>query len=177
MGSVASLGRWSVRRADLVWQRGQRQSRPDFESHGAPVEFRPGDVVGLADPVTIMPASESRHEVKETCREQDQRDQEWHMPFSHLSYQQREATLARTVAVDQQSHIQCLVDGLPADLTVSQRRRAEQFIRTRARSFSTGEFDIGRTDILKHQIDTGKNPPHYERLRSCLLYTSPSPRD
>jgi len=42
---------------------------------------------------------------------------------------------------------------------------AEGFVRCRAHSFSKAEFDIGRTDILKHRIDTGNNPPHYERLR------------
>jgi len=40
-----------------------------------------------------------------------------------------------------------------------------EFIRSHANIFSRSEFDIGRTDILKHRIDTGNNPPHYERLR------------
>ena len=62
------------------------------------------------------------------------------------------------------SHVQCLIDGLPDHLTSEQRVMAEKFIRSRANIFSRSEFDIGRTDILKHRIDTGDNPPHYERL-------------
>jgi len=63
------------------------------------------------------------------------------------------------------SHVQCLIDGLPSHLTPEQRAMAERFFRSRANIFSRSEFDIGRTDILKHRIDTGNNPPHYERLR------------
>ena len=61
--------------------------------------------------------------------------------------------------------MQCLIDGLPDHLTPEQRVMAEIFIRSRANIFSRSEFDIGQTDILKHRIDTGDNPPHYERLR------------
>ena len=63
------------------------------------------------------------------------------------------------------SHVQCLIDGLPSHLTPEQRAMAERFFRSRANIFSRSEFDIGWTDILKHRIDTGNNPPHYERLR------------
>ena len=63
------------------------------------------------------------------------------------------------------SHIQCLIDGLPDDLTDEQRARATDFIRSRSNVFSRSEYDIGRTRIIPHRIDT------------CLLYTSPSPRD
>jgi len=63
------------------------------------------------------------------------------------------------------SHVQCLIDGLPQVLTPEQWTTAENFIRSHANIFSRSEFDIGRTDIVKHRIDTGDNPPHYECLR------------
>ena len=66
---------------------------------------------------------------------------------------------------DEFQHVQCLVDQLPEDLTVEQRAAAEDFIKKRSHVFSKSEFDIGRTDVIKHQIDTGHNAPHFEQLR------------
>jgi len=62
-------------------------------------------------------------------------------------------------------HVKCLIDRLPDDLTHSQRSKAEEFIKSRAHVFSKSEFDIGRTDVLQHRIDTEGRPPHYEPLR------------
>jgi len=63
------------------------------------------------------------------------------------------------------SHIQCLIDGLPDDLTDEQQARAAAFIRSRPNVFSRSEYDIGRTRIIPHRIDTGDNVPHFEQLR------------
>ena len=52
------------------------------------------------------------------------------------------------------SHIQCLLDGLPDDLTDEQRARAIAFIRNRSNDFSRSEYDIGRMRIIPHSIDT-----------------------
>ena len=56
---------------------------------------------------------------------------------------------------DSLEHISSLLDRLPSDLTADQRERAETFIRGYANVFSTSEFDIGRTNIIPHRIDTG----------------------
>jgi len=61
--------------------------------------------------------------------------------------------------------VQCLVDWLPKDLTDGQWVKAEEFIWSKVHIFSRSEFDIRRTDILRHRIDTGENMPHYEQLR------------
>jgi len=50
------------------------------------------------------------------------------------------------------SHIQCLIDGLPDDLTDEQRARAADFIRSRSNVFSRSEYDIGRTRIIPHLL-------------------------
>ena len=68
-------------------------------------------------------------------------------------------------AEDLFSHIQCLLDGLPDDLTDEQRACATAFIKSRLNVFSRSEYDIGRTRILPHRIDTGDNAPHFEQLR------------
>jgi len=62
-------------------------------------------------------------------------------------------------------HLDSLLRGLPPDLTDAQRDRAEAFIRSRASVFSRSEYDIGRTSIIPHRIDTGEHAPHFEQLR------------
>jgi len=68
-------------------------------------------------------------------------------------------------ANDQHSHIQCLLDGLPVDLTAEQRARTMAFVKSRSNVLSRSEYDIGRTRIILHCIDTGDNTPHFEQLR------------
>jgi len=68
-------------------------------------------------------------------------------------------------ADDPHNHIQCLLDGLPDDLTDEQRAHATAFIRSRSNVFSRSEYDIGQTRIILHRIDTGDNAPHFEQLR------------
>jgi len=66
---------------------------------------------------------------------------------------------------DDYQHVQCLIERLPDDLTAEQRARAEEFIKSRSHVFSKSEFDIGRTDVLRHRIETGDHAPHFEQLR------------
>jgi len=68
-------------------------------------------------------------------------------------------------ADDPYSHIQCLLDGLPGDLTDEQRARVIAFIRSWSNVFSHSEYDTGRTRIILHCIDTGDNDPHFEQLQ------------
>jgi len=65
----------------------------------------------------------------------------------------------------QLDHIESLLQRLPDNLTLEQKHRAEEFIRARANVFSRSEFDIGRTNIIPHCIDTGDNSPHFKQLR------------
>ena len=152
-----------------------------------PYRLGEGDFVGDASPVSVAPAPEVSSSSKGRHLAMPQSKRAWRMPFPNISFQRRQAMVARNEAEDSCAHVQCLLDGLPKDLTDEQQRLARDFICSRASSFSKADFDIGRTDIIKHRIDTGDNAPHFERLRrhptsqleviDCLLYTSPSPRD
>ena len=66
---------------------------------------------------------------------------------------------------DEYAHIQCLVDDLPSTLTDDQRMGATRFIRDNAGVFSKSEYDLGHTDLVEHQIDTGDNQPVRQALR------------
>jgi len=72
--------------------------------------------------------------------------------------------------IDQESndvcaHVQCLVNNLPFKLTDHQREEAVQFIRVNAAVFSKSEYDLGHTDLVEHQINTGDNRSVRQALR------------
>jgi len=134
----------------------------------SPYKLEEGDYFATAEPVITYHGPTARSSVPS---DQVEREWEWRpgriqQHLTRASVHRGEATPAETKTAESDcSHVQCLIDGLPDHLTPEQRAMAEKFIRTRANIFSRSEFDIGRTDILKHRIDTGDNPPHYERLR------------
>ena len=129
---------------------------------GSPYQLSQGDLVGAAEPVTVYNPPKASPDSRGKEHAPD-KNGEWKMPFPNISHQRREAM--RVKAKDKLEHVQCLIDGLPKDLTPREHQMAVTFIRLRANSFSRADFDIGRTDIIKHRIDTGSNHPHYERLR------------
>jgi len=76
---------------------------------------------------------------------------------------ERNGTTAEEEALN--DHLQPLIDALPADLEPDERRQAEQFIHENSSIFSRSEFDIGRTNLVHHQIDTGQHRPFRQSLR------------
>jgi hypothetical protein len=63
------------------------------------------------------------------------------------------------------AHIQPIVDALPSDLTEIERQQAINFVQKNSDIFSKSEFDIGRTKLIPHRIDTGANRPVRQQLR------------
>ena len=55
--------------------------------------------------------------------------------------------------------MQCLVDMLPEDLAAEQRQPAVDFIVLQRDQFSKSEYDLSRTRLVQHQIDTDNNHP------------------
>jgi len=66
---------------------------------------------------------------------------------------------------DSLKHVQCIIDSLPMKLSAEQRKKAEELICDNAELFSKSEFDIGRTSMAKHHIDTGTSLPFKQPLR------------
>jgi len=134
----------------------------------SPYKLEEGNYFATAKPVITYRGPAARSSIPS---DQAEREWEWRpgriqRHLTRASVRRGEATPAEAkMAESDCSHVQCLIDGLPDHLTPEKRVMAERFIRSRANIFSRSEFDIGRTDILKHRIDTGDNPPHYERLR------------
>ena len=68
-------------------------------------------------------------------------------------------------ASDDISHLQVMIDGLPNYLTEHERQEAITFIRSRADAFSQTGFDVVRTSLVPHRINTGTNCPVKQQLR------------
>jgi len=64
----------------------------------------------------------------------------------------------------QHDQILSLLQSLPLDLLAEQCAHAEASIRSRVEVFSRSEYDIGRTNIIPHRINTGDHSPHFEQL-------------
>ena len=62
-------------------------------------------------------------------------------------------------------HLQAVVDALPDDLTSSQRAVAEGLVYDHQDVFSRSDFDLGRSNLVPHRIDTGDARPFKEQLR------------
>jgi len=72
---------------------------------------------------------------------------------------------ARRVEETDSTHVQCMIDDLPTDLTVEQREQAIRFIFNNAGVFSRSEFDIGKTRLVQHSIETADSRPVRQALR------------
>jgi len=63
------------------------------------------------------------------------------------------------------SHIECMFDSLPSDLTGNKRARVIALLKNNVDIFATGRYDIGRTTLIEAEIDTGHHAPFAEPLR------------
>jgi len=63
------------------------------------------------------------------------------------------------------SHVESIIESLPAELTVEQRRKAIALIKRNADVFSRHDMDLGRTDLVECTIDTGNSRPIAQPLR------------
>jgi len=119
------------------------------------------------DELETGPTSEQNRQIRPRKCAVKRRDQP-----RRLSSQRQLATVKSDSSSSDYSHVQCLIYRLPADTTEEQRVHAEEFIGSRSQVFLKSEFDISRTDVFHHHIDTGDNVPHFERLRrhpTCQL--------
>src|SRR3989442_575882 len=62
-------------------------------------------------------------------------------------------------------YLQPVLDSLPVDLTTEERSEASEFVREFRDVFSRDEYDLGRTSLITHRIDTGDARPIRQGLR------------
>jgi len=62
-------------------------------------------------------------------------------------------------------HIQSVVDSLPSELSVEERLEAVELLHQYQDVFSGHEYDLGRTTLIEHTIDTSDARPIKQGLR------------
>jgi len=62
-------------------------------------------------------------------------------------------------------HIQSVVDSLPSELSVEERLETVELLHQYQGVFSRHEYDLGRTTLIKHKIDTSDARPIKQGLR------------
>jgi len=77
----------------------------------------------------------------------------------------RQATPSEGAEKNGVEHIECLFEGLPDDLSLSQKEQAVEFLTKNAKVFSESEFNIGRTHLVEHKIETNESRPVRQALR------------
>ena len=61
--------------------------------------------------------------------------------------------------------VQEMLDQIDLELTDDQERQVKKLLNENRGVFSTSEFDLGRTNLVQHRIDTGINKPFKQQLR------------
>ena len=87
-----------------------------------------------------------------------------HVGDSETCVQQPQTT-DQTATNGVPEHVQCLISTLPPDLSFEEYKAVKAFVAENADLFSKSDYDIGRTQLVKHRIDTGDHPPFKEPLR------------
>ena len=112
-----------------------------------PVEVFQGTDIALAQPIL---------RVESVCEESDVEQVVNQVSGGHSS---GSAHVETEFQGPFQEDLQGLMDRSTAELNADQARQVRQLIWENASVFSSGTNDLGRTDVLKHRIDTGDNKP------------------
>ena len=64
-----------------------------------------------------------------------------------------------------QDFIKEMLDKITAELSSEEKIKVEELLQENKEIFSTSEFDLGRTDLVRHTINTGDNQPFKQQLR------------
>ena len=85
-------------------------------------------------------------------------------------------TRAASTDLNGSENLTKMIQGLPDSLTPEQRRRAVEFIKQNATVFSRSEFDLGRTSLVTHTIDTEGFKTIQATTTTASRYPSPNYR-
>ena len=80
------------------------------------------------------------------------------------------------LSIEQNEVIDKMVKDLPGELTGEQREQVREVLIENRNIISTNEYDIGRTDLVEHHIDTGDNRPIRQPPVSYTHLTLPTKR-
>ena len=118
--------------------------------------LRQGEFIGEAEPVTTVNNGER------IAKPREGRDV--------LSEKAEVSTERPVIKLDREeghddAHVQVVIDNLPPELDSDQQAAAKKFIHDCTGLFSKWEYDIGRTSLVQHVIDTGLHRQFKQPLR------------
>ena len=109
-----------------------------------------------------------REEMDSTKHEQDQNSSEKGiMPLSEQLREEPPGKKFLTSPADVSLHKRCKLQ--PAQLTTNQKQRVDEMLARCKESFSTQSSDIGKTDLIQMDIDTGDSPPVCQKPYTLAL--------
>ena len=84
---------------------------------------------------------------------------------TELDSEESQLAGSRVVDEDEPDFIQDMLNKMDVELSTEQEDRVKQLLHENREVFSTSEFDLGRTNLVQHRIDTGINRPFKQQLR------------
>jgi len=108
--------------------------------------LRAGTLLGTSEQVCICPENEP--EMPSVANDEQ----------AEYSANENDASLHRDV-------VNKLCESLPAELTEEQVTQTRELLNEFGDIFSTHQYDIGRTNLVYHRIETGNHPPIRQPLR------------
>ena len=148
----------------------------------SPKRLKKGSELGKAEPIEILETFESSENLIGTNKFKSPAFDE--MPLDlrqikstseqelHYSDYERfdqtgvgSTTSSQTSGTIPTDFIQEMIDQMDLELTDKQKQDVERLLQDNREVFSTSEFDLGRTNLVQHTIDTGTNRPFKQQLR------------
>ena len=74
---------------------------------------------------------------------------------------------------ERSQHLRPVLDSLPDDLSFDEKRQAVELVCSNTDLFSESDFDLGRSHVVLHEIDTGNHRPFKQMLRRHPLSQLP----
>ena len=154
--AICAYGAFAYQRDSDVW------FRPGSNCGDSSHRLRDGEVIGTAEPAAseegLCSHPGARHGITPGIPTE-----------SGPRPQEERPTVLTDENDDQVKHVKCILDSLPCDLTVEQRQKAEKFVHMHRSVFSKSEYDLGRTNLVQHRIDTVNHIPFKRGVASPCL--------
>jgi len=120
---------------------------PLLNATGTPRLLRNGTCLGTSEPVQVVTDDERNSE--DEISDETEHARQWTTQTGNASAE----------------IVDSMIGSLPADLNDSQRDSVRELLETYQDVLSKDEYDVGRTDLVHHTIDTGEHRPIRQTLR------------
>ena len=135
-----------------------------------PRRLNRGTELGWAEPVEVIGTEEEdqmklKDEIVPLDLTQNRIRQIQNPSPTEVDPKESQLTRSRVVEESEPDFIQDMLNKMNVELSKEQEERVKQLLHENREVFSTSEFDLGRTNLVQHRIDTGVNRPFKQQLR------------